>query len=76
MSQVRLASPKRLAVAGGVLTLLACVALTAAGYYFDATGGGPSDVLMWSLWGSLLLGVALLVAAAVRAAVDESRPRP
>ncbi len=76
MSQVRLPSPRRLAITGGVLTLMACVALTADGYYLDATGGGPSDVLTWTLWGSLLIGLALLVAAAVRAAIDESRPRP
>ena len=74
MSGVRTSAARSLAIAGGVLTVLACIALTAAGLYFDATGGGPSDLLMWVLWGSLLVGVLLLVAAAVRAVITEARP--
>jgi hypothetical protein len=44
-------------------------------YYFDATGGGPSNALSSILWGSLLLGLLLLGTAVVFGARDESRPR-
>ena len=63
------------AVAGGVITVLTAAGLTGAGYYFDSTGGGPSVAMQWLLWGGLLLGILLLSAAGVLAALPETRPR-
>ncbi len=54
------------AAIGAVLTLAAAVGLTSMGYHYDATGGGPSELLLWLLWGGLLVGLLLLGAAVVR----------
>jgi hypothetical protein len=65
---------RSIAIAGGAVTLLACAGLVAGGYYFDYTGGGPSDLLSGALWGSLLLGLILLGVALVREARGITRP--
>jgi hypothetical protein len=51
-------SVKRLLTGGLSIFVLFAAGLVAAGFYFDATGGGPSALLMFLLWGGFLLGVA------------------
>ena len=63
------------ALVGGVVTLAASGGMVAAGFYFDATGGGPSDALAVVLWGSLLIGMLLLGTAALLSARGGPRPR-
>ena len=60
-------------LAGGVVTVLAAGGLVGAGYYFDYTGGGPSEALQWLLWGGLLVGLLVLVVAFVQAARADRR---
>ncbi len=52
-------SGKTLFAGGLSIFVLFATGLGAAGFYFDATGGGPSELLLFLLWGGLLLGVAL-----------------
>jgi hypothetical protein len=68
-------TPRTTAIAGGLVSVLAVAGLIAAGYYFDYTGGGPSDVLSWLLWGALLLGLVLLGVAAAQAVSADIRAR-
>ena len=56
---------RTLGLIGALVTAAAAVGLTAAGYYFDATGGGPSTGLQLLLWGGLLAGFVLLTVGLV-----------